>query len=139
MDIMHSNSLDSGRWGAKSHFWKKYLKKRYRIKKSIYSSSKVLEISELFCLYVKRSKTMSFLEILILGHPIPLFLKMTWHFKLNTKNPLWTWDFNLKYQVIFENRGMGWPKIRISRKDIIFERFTYRQKSSEIFKTFDEE
>ena len=39
--------------------------------------------------------------------PIPLFSKITWYFKLNTKNPLWIWDFVIKYQVIFENRGMG--------------------------------
>ena len=56
---------------------KKTRKKIGQNQKFIYSSPKVLKISELFCLYVKSSKMMSCLKILILGPPIPLFSKMT--------------------------------------------------------------
>ena len=94
-----STSLDSGRC---SLFWsqisllEKKVKKNTQNQKSIYSSSKVLKISELFCLYVKRSKMMSFLEIRILGHPIPLFSKMTWYFKSTSQIYNRFLVFNLK-------------------------------------------
>ena len=64
-------------WGKIRLLAKKVREKKEQNQKPIYFPSKVLKFSELFCLYVKRSKMMSFLEIVILGHPIPLFSKMT--------------------------------------------------------------